>query len=62
MLYRLGFLEAMMWTEEKVRIMGLQIARRHPASNIPKPYQDLFELLQKYEKRGEYIEWEIAQL
>ena len=57
LLYRLGFMHAHSWNDDKLREMALEVSKHITAEQIPPRYQDLYEQLSKYARTGAYIEW-----
>lgn len=57
MFYRLGWMEAMSWPEDKLRIMSLELVDKFPADQIPRRYKETYDLLKWHKEKNEHIDW-----
>jgi len=56
-LYRMGFPRAIVWGEEKLRMMAYELVYHFKEEDIPRKHLDLFNDLKKWAKTGSYMEW-----
>jgi len=53
----MGFPKAMDWDEEKLRTMAVELVGHMPLEQVPRKYEELYDVLKYYAKTGAYIDW-----